>query len=111
MNELEHRVADILLRENLIDAEDRALRRFSISLSNRPLDFDYVLGVYKIRLRNAEDHSNDAFKAQLIHFLNDLEKHKDQKTLNLIRVMAKREFFALMDSDYSKVICYLVVQG
>ena len=104
-------IADILLRENLIDSEDRASRRFSISRSNRPLDFDYVLGVYKIRLHNAEDHSNDAFKAQLVRFVNDLEKHRgQQETVMLISVKgSKRKPFVFMDAEYSKVLCYIFV--
>lgn len=112
MNELQHRIAKLLLSEKLIDEEDMASRRFSISFSNSPLDFDYVLGVYKIRLRCAEDDTNEALKAQLIRFVNDLEKHKGQlKTLRLISVKgSKRKPFVFMDDDYSKVMCYLFVK-
>jgi hypothetical protein len=111
MNELRHQIADILLRENLIDIADRTSRRFSVSTHDTPLPYEQIWGTYRIRLNIAKDNANEALKSHLTRFINDLEKHKDQKVLKLVRVRAKREFFAFMDADYTKVVCYLFLTG
>ncbi|MCZ8285433.1 MAG: hypothetical protein O9353_08235 [Bacteroidia bacterium] len=105
------KIAKVLLRENLINEEDTASLHFSISAHDTPLPFDQIWGIYRIRLNIAEDNANEALKSQLTRFINDLKKHKDQKVLKLVQVRAKREFFAFMDADYTKVVCYLFLTG
>jgi hypothetical protein len=108
--DLKH-IAEVLLKEKLIDEEDIASRRFSISARDTPLPFDQVWGTYRIRLNIAEDQ-NSSIKDQLVRFVNDLEKHKGlEETLKLVSVKgSKRNPFVFMDAGYSKVICYIFVK-
>ncbi len=106
-------ITEVLLKEKLIDEEDIASKRFRIKTHNTPLPFDQVWGTYKIRLRIAEADNNENLKTQFTRFVNDIEKHKGQEeTLRLVSVKGtKRNPFVFMDAEYSKVICYIFVEG